>query len=415
MKREEVARNQRARLFGATIESVARRGYADTTVADVLALAGVSRRAFYELFANKEDCFLATHDSVVTRARRLTIEAWTRELGWPNRLHAGCKALLDDIAASPKGPRLALVDALGAGANVRVPMMLAGRAFEGMVVYAFSSRPEGPELTRLSSKAIVAGVRNALAIRLREGRQQELATLTDEVLDLCETHHSPFVAKLGVRSGIDDSARHTPAEFLLAGDERARSLSSILHLTFDEGYENLTDPQLAEFAGISTEAFHDQFAGKQEAFLALLDEIAREALVWVGERAGAGDSWPERVHSAVAGFLEYAASHEALMRIAFIELFAVGPAVVDRITRLAVDLTAFLMEGAPEPRHAPLIAQDAVVGALWDVTASWMARRRLSQLPCLVEHLTFIVLAPYIGAEEAFEAVMAARRPPHAD
>src|ERR1700722_5246473 len=96
--REEVARNQRARIFGAMIESVSERGYQLTTVADVIALAGVSRRAFYEQFANKEDCFLATYDIVVARARKQVIDAWQSERGWSNRLHAACKALLDHVA-----------------------------------------------------------------------------------------------------------------------------------------------------------------------------------------------------------------------------------------------------------------------------------------------------------------------------
>ena len=80
MKREEVAHHQRTRLYGAMIEAVARRGYAATTVAEVIALAGVSRRAFYEMFSNKEACFLATHDIVVARARKLMLVAWTGEL-----------------------------------------------------------------------------------------------------------------------------------------------------------------------------------------------------------------------------------------------------------------------------------------------------------------------------------------------
>src|SRR2546425_573697 len=79
MDRDEVARNQRTRIFGAMIEAVAGHGYHETTVADVIALAGVSRRAFYELFANKQDCFLATHDIVVARARKQMIDAWLRE------------------------------------------------------------------------------------------------------------------------------------------------------------------------------------------------------------------------------------------------------------------------------------------------------------------------------------------------
>ena len=80
------------------IEAVAERGYSRTTVAHVIGLAGVSRRAFYEQFANKEACFLATYDIVVARARKLVLDAWARERGWANRLHGACKALLDDVA-----------------------------------------------------------------------------------------------------------------------------------------------------------------------------------------------------------------------------------------------------------------------------------------------------------------------------
>ena len=76
MDREEVARNQRARLYGAMIESISQRGYQATTVAHVIGLAGVSRRAFYELFSNKEQCFLATYDIVVARSRKRVLDAW---------------------------------------------------------------------------------------------------------------------------------------------------------------------------------------------------------------------------------------------------------------------------------------------------------------------------------------------------
>src|SRR5690348_5887920 len=100
MAREEVERNQRSRIYGAMIESVAQRGYQGTTVAHVIALAGVSRRAFYELFPNKEHCFLGTYDIVVAQYRRRMLEAWLSERGWANRMHASCKAILDDAARS---------------------------------------------------------------------------------------------------------------------------------------------------------------------------------------------------------------------------------------------------------------------------------------------------------------------------
>src|SRR6266513_2992964 len=60
--REELRASQRGRLICAIADSVAAKGYAATSVADVIALAGVSRKTFYEHFGDKEDCFLAAYD-----------------------------------------------------------------------------------------------------------------------------------------------------------------------------------------------------------------------------------------------------------------------------------------------------------------------------------------------------------------
>ncbi|MGB8875435.1 MAG: helix-turn-helix domain-containing protein, partial [Solirubrobacteraceae bacterium] len=56
---------QRARMLDAMVEAVADKGYARVTVADVIERAGVSRKTFYEQFANKEECFLAAYDAGV--------------------------------------------------------------------------------------------------------------------------------------------------------------------------------------------------------------------------------------------------------------------------------------------------------------------------------------------------------------
>src|SRR5947209_10068609 len=62
LEREEVMRHQRIRIHGAMVEAVAANGYEGTSVKQVIALAGVSRRSFYEQFANKQECLLATFD-----------------------------------------------------------------------------------------------------------------------------------------------------------------------------------------------------------------------------------------------------------------------------------------------------------------------------------------------------------------
>jgi len=266
MGRDEVERNQRSRLYGGMIESVAERGYQATTVAHVIALAGVSRRAFYELFPNKEHCFLGTYDIVVAHTRKRVLEAWLSERGWANRLHASCRVLLNDAAHSPKGPHLVLVDALGIGPKARERMQLAGFTFERIVSNAFKLAPEEVVFPQLTSRAVVSGVRHVVFTRMLEHRHEELYGLTDEVLDWIESYRIPAGGRLRTLTlAGPQRIPPAPAAFLTRDDKRARVLGSVVHLTLDEGYASLTDPQIAQFAGVSTEAAGEVFRGTARA------------------------------------------------------------------------------------------------------------------------------------------------------
>jgi hypothetical protein len=113
---------------------------------------------------------------------------------------------------------------------------------------------------------------------------------------------------------------------------------------------------------------------------------------------------------ATDAFVGHLVAHEALLRLAFIDLFEVGPAMIGRMTRSVADFTAMLTEGAPGPVRGPRIAQEAVTGALWGVISTFVSNNRLSRLPALVDHLAFTVLAPYVGARRALETLASAQR-----
>ncbi len=413
MNREEVARHQRARLYGGMIESISERGYSSTTVAHVIGLAGVSRRAFYEQFSNKQECFLATYDIVVARSRKQVLEAWDSERGWANRLHASYKTFLDDIVADPKGAHLVLVDSLGIGLKARERLHLAGSAYERLVAAAFRASPDTTPLPPIASHAIVGGVRHVVFNRLREGRVSELRHLADELLDWVEAYRSPSTTRL------NGFARQGPpfiplaaAAFLASEDRRARVLSSVVHLTLDEGYSELTDPQIAQFAGLSTEAFHKYFASKEACFLAVIDALSQEALAVVKENIRRACTWTEAVPIAVAAFIEYLVAHPALLRMGFVELFEVGPGMISRLTKAIDCFTGLLAEGAPEPCRAPEIACEAVTGAVWHIISAYAASDRVGYLPCLADRIAFVVLAPYTGPKAAVDAIEQAHRRP---
>jgi len=61
--------------------------------------------------------------------------------------------------------------------------------------------------------------------------------------------------------------------------------------------------------------------------------------------------------------------------------------------------------------RGPNVAREAVTGALWAIISGYVAGARLGRLPCLVDHLTFTVLAPYVGPKLAVESIQASRRP----
>src|SRR3954453_20508067 len=102
--RDAVWANQRARMLDAMSRAVATKGYARVSVADVVELAGVSRRTFYEQFTDKEHCFLVAYE---TGTEALIGEMVTRAaavdgVDWHGRLRAALDAYTGILAGEPE-------------------------------------------------------------------------------------------------------------------------------------------------------------------------------------------------------------------------------------------------------------------------------------------------------------------------
>src|SRR6202047_5390877 len=92
--RSHVTEIQRARVLTAAVETVAELGYARMSVAQVIARARVSRKTFYDVFAGREDCFLAAFDQALEQAGELVREAYAGEDSWRDGIRAGLASLL---------------------------------------------------------------------------------------------------------------------------------------------------------------------------------------------------------------------------------------------------------------------------------------------------------------------------------
>jgi AcrR family transcriptional regulator len=121
---------QRMRVLSAMAQVAGERGIRSTSVTDVVARAGVSRRTFYALFEGREECFLATFEEGVRRATVDVTAAFEGEARWVDRVRAGLFALLGFLEREPDLARLCVVEALAAGPVVleRRGEVLAGLA-----------------------------------------------------------------------------------------------------------------------------------------------------------------------------------------------------------------------------------------------------------------------------------------------
>jgi len=191
--REFVAQSQRNRILDAMAHAVAERGYDATAVADVLELAGVSRKTFYEHFADKQDCFIATYDTVFGRLLEGAVGAYEAERTWPQRISAGLRVLLEALAAEPAYARACIVEVLAAGPVAIEHRDAALRAFH---TFFDPSRSEVPEhrAPAIVAEATVGGIYEVIYRRIVTEGAERLGELHPELTYLAL---APFVGPAG--------------------------------------------------------------------------------------------------------------------------------------------------------------------------------------------------------------------------
>lgn len=156
-EQEQIAQIQRARILAALFDVVAKRGASGVTVADVVSRAGVSRRTFYELFVDREECLAAAFEHALELAQARVFAAIASEHSWLGRLRAGLVAFLRFLDEAPKlGGFLVCESLSGPGlfaCRSRVMAQLATFVDEGRDEGAF-----GADATLLQAESSVGGV-----------------------------------------------------------------------------------------------------------------------------------------------------------------------------------------------------------------------------------------------------------------
>lgn len=110
---------RRQLILEAMVRVVGRKGYKETSVADVIEAADVSRTTFYKHFEDKHECFLAAYDLVVERVLGAVIASCDGEQPWLERMRVGLTTVVELFALDPELARTAIVEVAAAGADAR--------------------------------------------------------------------------------------------------------------------------------------------------------------------------------------------------------------------------------------------------------------------------------------------------------
>ena len=184
--REELRASQRGRLICAVADSVADKGYAATTVGDVCALAGVSRKTFYAHFRDKEDCFLAAYDTGSEAIYDAMVQAARGHEDWRDVLDAVFGTWLEFLDADLAFTRAYMIEFWAAGDDARERWKQRRDRTAGLLARLHRRlSEEDPALVPVSDTviaAVVGGVNRVVISHVLAGCPEPLLTLKPDLL-----------------------------------------------------------------------------------------------------------------------------------------------------------------------------------------------------------------------------------------
>jgi AcrR family transcriptional regulator len=205
LSRGRVAEIQRSRMLSAALATVEEVGYGRMTVAQVIGRARVSRKTFYDVFADREDCFLAALEQAITHVGQLVQGAYEGEEAWRDGVRAGLAELLAFLDEEPALARIILVEALGAGPRVlehRAKVLHAIAKVVDRGRFATSSVREPPEVV---AEGVVGAVLAVLHTRaLEEPDSERFSSLFGSLMNIVAL---PY---LGARAASRELIRAAP-------------------------------------------------------------------------------------------------------------------------------------------------------------------------------------------------------------
>jgi len=396
------AASQRERIFAAIVATVAEKGYEATTVADVSELSGVSKSSYYEHFSDKQSGFLATAEALIDPCLAYATE---HGLGGEEGLAREVfEAGIELIVSQPAAAKLALVEIYAAGPPAVAILDRTVDGLEALLTRMFERVPGRERMPPEIVRALIGGIQKVIHKRLLRGEEAELTALAPELWQWMLSVPPP-PSRLRARrvrtvkplSFEDRQLPSNPAERLL------RALAAVVS---ENGYQDARIAEIVERAKTSQRTFYEHFASKEDAMVAALDSGSAQMLAAALPAFRRGGEWPRAVHDTQEAMLHFAAEEPEYGRLGAVEMYGAGPRALEQREMVTEGMEGLLMPGYELAPEVPPIASEAIGGALYALLYDFVKARGPVRLLELVPTFVYVTLAPFLSAEEAYEAAI---------
>lgn len=177
-----VTSSKRQAILDGMLEAVGAEGYERTAVRTVLDRTGIYRQAFYDNFADKDDCYLQAYDAGVERVEALMVTAAAGEPNWTGRLRAGLGALLDFLDAEPDVGRALVVEVHAAGPRALAKRTAAMGRVNSFLDQAREAAGHSESPPPIAGEGVAAGIHAVVHSRLATGSNDGFRRLLPEFM-----------------------------------------------------------------------------------------------------------------------------------------------------------------------------------------------------------------------------------------
>jgi AcrR family transcriptional regulator len=397
--RDEAERNQRERLFAAMVATVAEKGYEATTVADLVKLSGVSRSAFYRHFEDKEECFLTAAEALIEPSLQAVEVAGEGSAG-EERTRQALEAFLKLMAAQPAAAKMCFVEVYAAGPEGVAVVERTLDAFERFVGELFDEIPGREGMPPQMVRAMIGGLQKVVHKRLYRDEADVLPDLAPQVWKWWLSYPPPPGPLRGPRRRIQKP--HPFEERQAVANPAERVLRALAAIVAEKGYPATTVAEVVDRASTSQRTFYEHFANKEEALLAALDSGSALMLASVLPAFRRAPNWEQSVYAAYEAMLGFGTEEPEYTWLGGVEMYAAGKRALQTRDTIMEGLEALLGPGYELAPETPPIAAEAIGGAIYALIYDQVKAKGPESMPELIPMATYMTLAPFIGAEDAY-------------